>query len=303
MEALHGTAPFPPLHTHDWLEEACFDKTELTPNFTRLHKRHATNRLGISNIFQTNIFKNKSFCVDLQTVFCWRQCTEKMLLEEHPLPKGKDTNPHHHRQGFLEARPQSRVQGVDPQLWQTAVAGHAHKPTKPLIIAPEHGSLEQVDPGAGIHPYLGGNPRTGEKSKNQVIVHPLWAQTKDRSNSSSLELLSLLQKKTKRLSFSWQEKRHSHGHLWAQPSWVLPLEKPSNWLNSNLQEEPLQAESSSPHHLFLAEPWVFIFAYEIQKKTLRPDKILQSYCLAKTDHVTHKSCTIERLWATTSNMC
>lgn len=42
------------------------------------------------------------------------QCTEKMLLEDHPLPKGKDTNPHPRRQGFLGAQPQSKVQGVDP---------------------------------------------------------------------------------------------------------------------------------------------------------------------------------------------
>lgn len=115
-----------------------------------------------------------------------------MLLEEHPLPKGKDTNPHHHRQGFLEAQPQSRVQGIDPHLWQTAVAGHAHKP--------HHCPRTQL-PGAGKScsrdPLI---PRRESKNRREIQepshCASTLAQTKDRSNSSSLELLSLLQKKT-----------------------------------------------------------------------------------------------------------
>lgn len=71
-------------------------------------------------LFQT-YFRQTHFKINLLVLTCKLYFVEGSVQKRCYLtsifcPREKDTNPHHYRQGFLEAQPQSRVQGVDPQL-------------------------------------------------------------------------------------------------------------------------------------------------------------------------------------------
>lgn len=100
------------------------------------------------------LFLKKHFLVLICKLYSVEgHCSESILL-----PKGEGTNPHRCTRGFPGAQPHGGAQGSDPQPLQTAVAGHAHKPTKspPSLpqdalpsLAPGRPNAQEAVPGQG----------------------------------------------------------------------------------------------------------------------------------------------------------